>query len=724
MVSEASWQRRGPGRPSAAAYAQRPMEQHSVESLLRRLIERIEDNERRYGRALDDLHTRLDRLSHTTEAAPASVASSSDDRATLDQLHDQVSKLARRLEQEASSPLDDFERLGKALSRGMDYSTGASGLSGSAPEELSTSPYASRPVLETPVGTELPLSYWVPEHSYSPPPESSAGKFSSASEDRDLDKRLIDVAHRLERSIETTMSTAVLEALNVRLDEIGNQINQALLRTPRFPSFEPLEVQISDLAQKLARAEEQLARIGLIESELHSLIARVDASPSDVEEVIGRVAGEAAHLAAAEAKQSTAERLDSMHRDLMAMNERTRASDDRLTGSITAVQESLKQLAQQVERSASQPAQPPTPRPMMAEPAPGEAERAEQAQWESDKAGHHPLAEFRTDMSLARDSAGAEAPAKPKTLRTKLSAAPAMERAKATPHFERLKQLRPADDSFDLDTPMANNPVFDRGQGETFETPAELIEAARRAAQAAARKEEEKVSLARTGSVTAAINNASPSAERRPIERRSLLIVAAAILLAISAAFLYERLMSKPEFNILPPVIEQSAPAETPPAQSDSWAPPTQPQEGSDKNAASDGKTGNFTEMTKSSYRSTTEDAAEPEPASLGQDGGASLPPGIVFSIEDPNKSHAAPAEAVPSAPPTADLDPSEATNPELIARAQMLLNKLGYDAGAPHGKMTARTREAILSFERNNGLRETGTVTIQLVAVLERLTG
>jgi hypothetical protein len=37
---------------------------------------------------------------------------------------------------------------------------------------------------------------------------------------------------------------------------------------------------------------------------------------------------------------------------------------------------------------------------------------------------------------------------------------------------------------------------------------------------------------------------------------------------------------------------------------------------------------------------------------------------------------------------------------------------------------MTARTREAILSFERNNGLRETGTVTIQLVAVLERLTG
>ena len=667
MVSEASWQRRVPARPSGVPHAQRPMEQHSVESLLCRLIERIEDNERRYGRALDDLHARLDRLSHTTEAARASVASASDDRATLDRLHDQVSKLARRLEQEASSPLDDFERLGKALSGGMDYSAGASGFSGSAPEDLGTSPYASRPLLETPVGTEPPFSYWVPEPPYSPPPESSTGKFSSTSEDRDLDKRLIDVAHRLERSIETTMSTAVLEALNARLDEIGNQINQALLRTPRFPSFEPLEVQISDLAHKLARAEEQLARISSIESELHSLIARVDASPSDAEEVIGRVAGEAARLAVAEAKQSTAERLDAMHRDLMAMNDRTRANDERLADSIIAVQESLKQLALQVERSASQPAQPRRSRPVMAEPAHSEAEKP---QWEIDKVGHHPLAEFRTDKGLARDSAGAN-----------------------------------------------------RGQGETFETPAELIEAARRAAHAAARKEEEKVSLARTGSVTAAINNASTSAERRPIEKRSLLIVAAAILLAISAAFLYERLMSKPELEILPPVIEQSAPAETPPAQSDSWAPLTQPQEGPDKNAASDGKIGNFTEITKSSYRSTTEDAAEPEPASLGQGSGASLPPGVVFSIEDPSKSQAAPAEAVPSAPPTADLDPPEATNPELIARAQMLLNKLGYDAGTPDGHMDARMREAILSFERNNGLQETGTVTIQLVTMLERLT-
>ena len=49
------------------------MDQQSVESLLRRLVERVEESERRYSEALDDLHARLDQLSQTTgrRAAPA-----------------------------------------------------------------------------------------------------------------------------------------------------------------------------------------------------------------------------------------------------------------------------------------------------------------------------------------------------------------------------------------------------------------------------------------------------------------------------------------------------------------------------------------------------------------------------------------------------------------------------------------------------------------------------
>jgi len=42
---------------------------------------------------------------------------------------------------------------------------------------------------------------------------------------------------------------------------------------------------------------------------------------------------------------------------------------------------------------------------------------------------------------------------------------------------------------------------------------------------------------------------------------------------------------------------------------------------------------------------------------------------------------------------------------------------------GVPDGLMGLRTRDAIKSFERRNGLEETGKVTIPLVAKLERLT-
>ena len=55
----------------------------------------------------------------------------------------------------------------------------------------------------------------------------------------------------------------------------------------------------------------------------------------------------------------------------------------------------------------------------------------------------------------------------------------------------------------------------------------------------------------------------------------------------------------------------------------------------------------------------------------------------------------------------------SAAPNTALVTRAQNLLNKLGYDAGMADGLMGAQTRDAIKSFERKNGLEETGKVTI-----------
>ena len=57
----------------------------------------------------------------------------------------------------------------------------------------------------------------------------------------------------------------------------------------------------------------------------------------------------------------------------------------------------------------------------------------------------------------------------------------------------------------------------------------------------------------------------------------------------------------------------------------------------------------------------------------------------------------------------------------ELVLRTQRLLNKLGYDVGAPDGELGERTREAIRAFQERNGIPASGEVTLPLVTKLER---
>ncbi len=95
------------------------------------------------------------------------------------------------------------------------------------------------------------------------------------------------------------MPPQALDALNALLDEIGRQLAKALDQTAKGQSFESLERQISEMAQQLGHAEAQLAKIGEIDSTLHRLLERVDASPSP-EEVANKAAQQAARLVADE----------------------------------------------------------------------------------------------------------------------------------------------------------------------------------------------------------------------------------------------------------------------------------------------------------------------------------------------------------------------------------------------------------------------------------------
>ena len=671
MVSEANWQT---GSYGGAPAAGGPMDQQSVENLLRRLVERVEESERRYSGALDELHARLDQLAQTTDAARAT--GTPEDAATFDRLHDQVSNLTQRLEREASTPLDDFERLGRALAGDLGYSAGTTAAPCGTPDLLSALAVSSMPHGEPPFAGSAPFSFSLPETDYSAPPLTPF----VPSEEHDLDNRLVEMAHRLEHSIGTAMPPQALEALSARLDELGHQIAKALDEAPKGLSLDHVERQIYDMAQQLSRAEAQLAKIGDIEGVLHNLIERVDGGSARLEEVAAKAASEAARLVANEAKldAGTAERLDAMHHDLVAMNDRTQASDDQLARTIEAVHESLKQLVQQVERSAPQPS-PSKPRAPFAErmrelaPLPGVATSQPRAAMRPEK-GQTP----QTGETVAGASPGAE-DASPKNRYG--AATPDLEQTEAAPHFGRATRGQPDEKRFDLDTQDPRPALTKTNDDADYETPDDLVAAARRAAQAAALRAEQRPSGSRVRRV-ASDTEAKAGAEFPSRRKRSFLIICAAVLLAMSALLLYGRLRSKPEPEIVaPPAAEQSAPlpstpregTSTPGAEGNAPAPatpkaetPPVPSSGSSElrpeteaspaeNAADGtGETGNFTEVAKSSYRQAAEGETLPQaqPASFRPTEAAALPAGVVFSIEDPALGAQAPA-AGPPAPPS-----------------------------------------------------------------------
>ena len=58
------------------------------------------------------------------------------------------------------------------------------------------------------------------------------------------------------------------------------------------------------------------------------------------------------------------------------------------------------------------------------------------------------------------------------------------------------------------------------------------------------------------------------------------------------------------------------------------------------------------------------------------------------------------------------------------IVQTQTLLNNLGYAVGAADGAIGPKTKNAILNFQRNNGMSETGTVNAELIERLETAAG
>jgi localization factor PodJL len=564
MASEASWQTNDAGGFSGALHADESMDQRTVESLLRRLVDRVEESERRYGEALDELHVRLDQLSQTTEVARDAGRPADDD--TFERLHTQVSNLARRLEDESATSLNDFERLGRALTGGV---RGDAPRFAPAPFDMQPEPSPFAQAAALAANTQSRLAPAADLDDLNVPT-------SHFSLDRplNLDKRLAEMTERLEQSICQVMPTRDIQALNARLDEIGNQFDRAFETVPSRGALEHVERQLLDMGQQLSRAERQLGKVDGVEAHLLKLIERLDkkndagpapADPVQLQEIAAKAATEAARIVADDSKK-TGERLDALHRDLTSFGDKSRESGDKVVSTLEAVHESLKQLVQQVERGNSltgarqlapfiergRQAESPPAAPFPFSPPPQAAKPALRG----------PEMRPRTTASSAQGDT-ADVAVKDQKLRDWLSVAalPALKEMQTQPPFGRGKQASPDQEAAKLD-----------------QTPDDLVAAARRAALAAAARAEERGNGRRSREQPA---DSTPSAEAG-WRKRSWLMISAAALLVVSAILLYGRLNSKPEVNVTPAARQETVPAPADTADSaktDTTAPATGPDQ-------------------------------------------------------------------------------------------------------------------------------------------------
>ncbi|MGV1014219.1 MAG: peptidoglycan-binding protein [Methyloceanibacter sp.] len=585
------------------------MDQRSVESLLLRLVERVTESERRYGEALEDLHGRLDQLSETA-APPDTDRPSPEDAATLERLRNQIGKLAQRLDRNAD-PLEDFARLDRTLSEGMREAR-----------------YASKSDYDFP---EVEPVYTAP-----PPLRDSL--------ERDVDRRLMETVRRLERSVGTAMPAAAIEALSARLDDIVQQLTLILTRTPTRENLQHVQRQLSGMGHQLGRAERQLAKIGDIEGQLLKLIARVDEKPAmpdrppvdlaQLKDIAHKAAVEAAGRVIKEEKLSTIERLDAMQRDLTAVSDRNRQSNDQLATKLQAVHESLKQLAQKVEQNP-----PAKSRSAFVERSSTPSEPILTSAPQSLQREARPSAEMRQE----RETSGAAGA----TLKDRHQDEPSEARRdeKKAFSFGRAKRHRT-----DEEIPQ---PQADKTPDTALKTPEELVEAARRGLRAASLRGEQGASGLRS--------RLASEAETRLGRKRSLLIIAAAVLLALSAALLYERLRTKPKPEMAPPAVEQTVPAPAkakpeaprahgrsqPQGQSDTailelehpdaWKPlPPTEERPADSAGRRTSDARGVTDLAKSTHLVSAEAELSPEMQSpwLSTAGPVALPPGVVFTLD------------------------------------------------------------------------------------------
>jgi hypothetical protein len=340
MAAEAM--RRPTGREDIGghgAYSAARADQEPIERLLRRLVDRVELVERRYGETIEELQGRLGHYAERTDSLAA--ATSPEESDTLERLRRQLSSLADRLAQpkEPKPAAGGLESLNRALTEAAKENGGTVRVRPSPPRE-------NAGAFDFP-----PLFAERAKQQIGPMPEAADPPIGGA----ELDRRLGEVASRLERSISEAIPIVAIESLDRRMRELAHRFDAALEQSPRLETLKHLEGQISGIEEQVARLEGHMSRIGLVEGELQSLLQHFEGTPAHLAEAAREAAKEVARLLAREGGDAAGavERLDAIHRDLVAMKDRSDETGMRMVDTLAAVHDSLRALVTQLDRNGA-----------------------------------------------------------------------------------------------------------------------------------------------------------------------------------------------------------------------------------------------------------------------------------------------------------------------------------------------------------------------------------
>ncbi len=504
----------GSRQPHDAPPANQTAGASQIESLLHSLVQRLDENDKRYNAAIGGIEERLSTLSSRAGQAGAGDQGTTAD--TLSRVGAQAADLAQQIRrsehaQRQQQPDSSFRTIEDRIS---DFAES--------------------------------IQQGGPDHQPEPDPHLDPQQPPPMSDS--FGERFTNAAAGFEQTLAEGRPTQGLEELNARVDDLVQNFDTALANSSDKAALQSIEAQLNNLAAQFTQAQQQYSRVDAIEANLVRVMEWTQSAESQIEAAARKAAQETA-LSMEGASGAVTDRLDTVQRELQALNARARDIDDRTVGTLESMNSALRSLAGQLTTAAGERA--------------AEANQPDAPVQTYAVGGEIPAAEpdFRADEPLRPEPIDKPAPAPrlaPDASRSHIGA--------SIPDYQEMPHT-PGQNEYDAGAAGFEQPAAKpRVARDTMLDDDDFLASARRAAAAASRSAHapERKSLF---SAFRRKKEAQPPAPQEGGNRRPILFVAAVLLLTASAAMLYGKLKSQtsdvpvavplPQTETLPPRTSQ-----------------------------------------------------------------------------------------------------------------------------------------------------------------------